>query len=260
MLGQPEDSQIDNNCRDVLANLLLSCCAVEVSRKGTSTPSKTKKGEWDDGLEKTIERTVEAPGLPVLQKLAKGNTLLSWDERTALALLVAFQEVRTPASLQRTIDHTKAMTERLLRDVRAANPTQETIDLVGKDGKKNTVTLAEIEEFQADLEKKNSFGKAEIGDGASDGPISIFPANELHHALPARCPRGSLQAILPSFGCIRMLGLEPVLNRNDVEIRFPVSNSAFLTITHDLNFAEPLIRATEAKRAVTFEVSRLLNL
>ena len=41
-------------------------------------------------------RTVEAPGLQVLQKLAQGNTRLNWDERAALALLVAFPKVRTP--------------------------------------------------------------------------------------------------------------------------------------------------------------------
>jgi hypothetical protein len=113
------------------------------------------------------------PGLPVLQKLAKNNTRLNWDERTAVALLVAFQEVRTPASLQRTIDYTKAMTERLLREVRAANPTQKTIDLVGKDGKKNTVTLAEIEESQADLEKKNSFEKLRLAMGPAMDYINI---------------------------------------------------------------------------------------
>jgi hypothetical protein len=126
---------------------------------------KNEKGEWDDSLEEIIGRAIETPGLPVLQKLAKGNTRLNWDERAALALLVAFQEVRTPSSFQRTIDYTKAMTERLLREVRAANSTQKTIDLVNKDGKKNTVTLAEIEESQADLEKENSFEKLKLAMG-----------------------------------------------------------------------------------------------
>jgi len=209
---------------------------------------ENEKGEWDDSLEKIIERTVESPGLPVLHKLAKGNTRLNWDERTALALLVAFQEVRTPASLQRTIDYTKAMTERLLRDVRAANPTQETIDLVGKDGKKNSVTLAEIEESQADLEKKNSFEKLRLAMG---------PAMELYQyyrqmKFTVHYPLGAQRFITSDTPVIRVYshtGYGTGLNRNDVELRFPVSNSAFLTITHDLKFAEELIRATEAKRA-----------
>jgi len=39
------------------------------------------------------------------------------------------------------------------------------------------------------------------------------------------------------------------LNHNDVEIRFPVSSGALLTITHDLKFAEQLVKTTETKRA-----------
>jgi len=213
---------------------------------------KNKKGEWDDSLEEIIGRKVEAPGLPVLQKLAKGNTRLNWDERTALALLVALQEVRTPASLQRTIDYTKAMTERLLREIRDADPTQKTIDLVGEDGKKSTVTLAEIEESQADLEKKNSLEKLRLAMG---------PAMELHQyyrqmKFTIHYPLGGQRFITTDTPVIRVYsrtGYGTGLNRNDVEVRFPVSNSAFLTITHDLKFAEQLIGATAAKRA------RLLN-
>jgi len=213
---------------------------------------KNEKGEWDDSLEEIIGRTVEAPGLPVLQKLAKGNTRLNWDERTALALLVALQEVRTPASLQRTIDYTKAMTERLLREIRHADPTQKTIDLVGEDGKKSTVTLAEIEESQADLEKKNSLEKLRLAMG---------PAMELHQyyrqmKFTMHYPLGGQRFIISDTPVIRVYshtGDGTGLNRNDVEVRFPVSNSAFLTITHDLKFAEQLIGATAAKRA------RLLN-
>jgi len=213
---------------------------------------KNEKGEWDDSLEEIIGRTVEAPGLPVLQKLAKGNTRLNWDERTALALLVALQEVRTPASLQRTIDYTKAMTERLLREIRDADPTQKTIDLVDEDGKKSTVTLAEIEESQADLEKKNSLEKLRLAMG---------PAMELHQyyrqmKFTMHYPLGGQRFITSDTPVIRVylhIGYGTGLNRNDVEVRFPVSNSAFLTITHDLKFAEQLIGATAAKRA------RLLN-
>lgn len=213
---------------------------------------KNEEGDWDDSLEKLIERTIESPGLPVLQKLAKGNTRLNWDERTAVALLVAFQEVRTPASLQRTIDYTKAMTERLLRDVRAANPMQKTIDLVGKDGKKNTVTLVEIEESQAGLEKKNSLQKLRLAMG---------PALELYQhyrqmKFTMHYPLGAQRFITSDTPVIRVyshVGYGTGLNRNDVEIRFPVSNSAFLTITHDLKFVEQLTRASEAKRAKLLE-------
>lgn len=209
---------------------------------------KNEMGEWDDSLEEVIERTVETPGLPVLQKLSKGNTRLNWDERTALAMLVAFQEVRTPTSLQRTIDYTKVMTEKLLREVRAANPTQKTIDLVGKDGRKNTVTLAEIEESQADLEKENSFDKLKLAMG---------PAMQLYQyyrqmKFTMYYPLGTQRFVTTDNPVIRVYSNSKHgagLNRNDVEIRFPVSSGAFLTVTHDLKFTEQLIKATEAKRA-----------
>ena len=209
---------------------------------------KNEKGEWDDSLEEIIERMAETPGLLVLQKLSKRNTRLSWDERTALALLVAFQEVRTPASFQRAIDHTKVMTEKILYEVRAANPAQKTIDLIGKDGRKNTVTLAEIEESQADLERENSLEKLKLGMG---------PAMDLYRyyrqmKFTMYYPKGGKRFITTDTPVIRVysrLGHGAGLNRNDVEIRFPVSSSAFLTITHDLKFAEQLIKATEATRA-----------
>ncbi len=213
---------------------------------------KNEKGEWNDSLEEIIGRTVETPGLPVIKKLAKGNTRLNWDERTALALLVAFQEVRTPASLQRTIDYTKAMTERLLREIRAANPTQTTIDLVGKDGMKNMVTLAEIEESQADLEKENSFDKLKLAMG---------PAMDLYRyyrrmKFTMYYPLGAQRFVTTDNPVIRVYShgrYGTGLNRNDVEIRFPVSCGAFLTITHDLKFAQQLIRATEAEQAKLLE-------
>jgi Protein of unknown function (DUF4238) len=38
-------------------------------------------GTWDDSLEELIGKTVEDPGVPVIQKLASGRTRLSWTER-----------------------------------------------------------------------------------------------------------------------------------------------------------------------------------
>ncbi|MFZ1084360.1 MAG: DUF4238 domain-containing protein [Terracidiphilus sp.] len=209
---------------------------------------KNEKGEWDDSLEEIIGRTVETPGLPVLQKLANGKTRLKWEDRTALAMLVAFQEVRTPASIQRTIDYTKAMTERLLREVRAANPLQMTIDLVGKDGKGNAVTLAEMEKSQADLENENSLEKLKLAMGPAMNLYQYYRQMKftVYYSL------GHQKFITTDTPVIRVYshgGYGTGINRNDVEIRFPISSNAFLTITHDLKLADLLIRATEAERA-----------
>lgn len=209
---------------------------------------KNDDGEWDDSLEHMIERTVETPGLPVLKKLANGKTRLNWPDRTALAVLVAIQEMRTPASRTRAIDHMKALTEKILSEVRESNPTQETIDIVGKDGKKSTITLRELEESQADLEKDTSFDALKL---------TIGPAMELyqyyrHMRYTVYYSVGDERFVTTDTPVIRVFsasrGYGAGINRNDVEIRFPLSSKAFLTITHDLKFEEQLMRATGTKR------------
>jgi hypothetical protein len=210
---------------------------------------KNEDGEWDDSLEETIERTIETPGLPILKKLAKGDTRLNWGERTTLALLVAMQEMRTPASRQKALDASRAMSEKILREVRAANPTQKTIDLIGKDGKSHTVTLEEIEESQADLERETSFARLKL---------TMGPAMELYlyykqMKFTVYYPLGTERFITTDTPVIRVFPHNRThgtgINRNDVEIRFPISSNAFLTITHDLKLAEQMIKATETKRA-----------
>jgi hypothetical protein len=62
---------------------------------------KKEDGTWDDSIEELIGSTVEAPGLPVIQKLASGKTRLTWQERDRVSLLIAFQEMRTPSARER---------------------------------------------------------------------------------------------------------------------------------------------------------------
>jgi hypothetical protein len=63
--------------------------------------------------------------------------------------------------------------------------------------------------------------------------------------------RGSQKFITTDSPVIRVYldgGYGAGLNRKDVEIRFPVSSGAFLTMTHDLKLAEQLTGATGSKR------------
>jgi hypothetical protein len=105
---------------------------------------KNADGTWDDSLESMIERFIEVPGLAVIKKLSSGKTRLKWDERQAISLFVAFQEMRTPAARQRARVLSKTFNDRLLHDIRAANPEQTSIGLIGRTGKANNVTLDEI--------------------------------------------------------------------------------------------------------------------
>jgi hypothetical protein len=117
---------------------------------------KTEDGQWDDSLEHLIEKAVESPGLPVVKKLSEGKTRLNWQDRQALSLLVAFQEMRTPAARQQARSATKALTDRILQEVKAANPEQKSIELIGKSGGSSTATLEEIAASQDDLENDHS--------------------------------------------------------------------------------------------------------
>jgi len=209
---------------------------------------KKEGGEWDDSLEEMIERTVESPGLPVLKQLSNGQTRLKWSERTSLALLVAFQEMRTPASRQRAIDASRIMSEKILQEVREGNPEQKTIDLIGKDGESYTVTLDEIAASQADLEKDTSFERLKL---------TLGPAMELyqyyrHMKFTMYYPSGIGRFITTDTPVVRVFSgsreLGTGINRSDVEIRFPLSSKAFLTITHDPTLTEQLARANESRR------------
>ena len=53
-------------------------------------------GTLDDTVEAFLNDKVESPAIAVVRKLANSNDQPSWDERTALARWISFQEFRTP--------------------------------------------------------------------------------------------------------------------------------------------------------------------
>jgi hypothetical protein len=156
--------------------------------------------------------------------------------------------MRTPAARQRTIDYTKAMTEKILRDVKQANPMQTTIGLVGRDGKSNNVTLKEMEESQADLEREGSLERLKLSMGPALELCDYYKQMKFTMYYPLGNERflTTDNPVIRVFSSNRAFGAG--INRKDIQIRFPVSSSAFLTITHDLILAEKLIRATEVQR------------
>ena len=96
---------------------------------------RKEDGTWDDSVKKLIGSEVEAPpGLPVIQKLASGKTRLTWQERNRVALLIAFQEMRTPTARERARAFSRILNERVLREIKAANPDQNSFEVGGKHG------------------------------------------------------------------------------------------------------------------------------
>jgi len=209
---------------------------------------KNPDGSWDDRLEHTIDQSIESPGLPIVKKLASGRTRLNWDERNKLAMLMAFQEARTPATRARVRENMNAFQERLLGDVWAANPNQKTIDLVGKNGKSVTVTLDEMTASHTKLvTDDHCFEIHRLMMGHAFRLAGIFERMKItvYFATDA-------DFVTTDTPVIRVFTSELPLGygmqRPDIEVGFPLSRRAFLTLTHDMKLVERIRNADERTR------------
>jgi Protein of unknown function (DUF4238) len=213
---------------------------------------RKENGTWDDSLEQLMASTVEEPGLSVIQKLVTGKTRLTWDERDAITLLLAIQEMRTPSARERARVTSKIFNERIIGEIKAANPDQTSVDIAVKSGRKS-VTLDEMleaHEILCDDHAKEIhrilFDAAfKIRDFYRHMKFTVFYAMGKHDFVTTDTP------VIRVFYSSEPLGTG--MNRRDIEVRFPLSRRAFLTLTHDLPFVETLMRLSENKR------SRLLD-
>ncbi len=201
---------------------------------------KRDDGSWDDTFESLIGRTVEDPGLPVIQKLASGSTRLGWQDRERIALLIAFQEMRTPSARARARAFSKVLYERVAHDIKAANPDQKSIQIAGESGKTSTVTLDEMAKVHEEMCDDHSM---EIHRSLTRA------ANKLSEHLKfmkftVHYPIGNEEFITTDTPVIRVFRnpapLGTGINRSDVEIRFPLSRKSFLTLTHDVTLIDLL--------------------
>jgi len=209
---------------------------------------KKEDGTWDDSVEKLIGSEVEAPGLPVIQKLASGKTRLTWQERNRVALLIAFQEMRTPTARERARAFSRILNERVLREIKAADPDQNSFEIGGKHGT-STVTLGDMIKAHETICDDHSM---EIHRSLMGSAIKLSD-HYRYMRFTVHYPSGKAEFITTDSPVIRVFsGTESLgtgINRSDVEIRFPLSRKAFLTLTHDLRLVENLERADSAKRS-----------
>jgi hypothetical protein len=203
-------------------------------------------GSWDDSLEDLIGRTVEEPGLQVIKKLTSGKTKIDAAEREALALLVAYQQMRTPAARKRLRAMSQMMTDRVLHEIRIADPTQTSVKLLdGKGERESDVTLDEI--TAANEELLDDHAKAIH----SLSVPTIFDMRQIFTRMKWTIyrPYGESSFMTSDNPVIRVfhsgLGSGAGLNRMDVEVRFPLSRKALLTFTHDRPLVEVLLRSSE---------------
>lgn len=206
-------------------------------------------GSWDDTQEELIERTIEKPGLPVIKKLSSGNTRLTWEERRALSLYIAFQEYRTPAAREHSRAMSRLLNDRILHDVLTADPSQTSVGLVGRDGQSTQVSLEEIVQAHNVLCDDHA---RQIHTSQVESAFLVQPMYE-QMKWTVFYATGEAQFITTDTPVIRVFyGTKSGgtgLNRTDVEVRFPVSASAFMTITHDVPRAHALMKATDRKRS-----------
>lgn len=206
-------------------------------------------GTWDDSIETLIGQTVEGPGLPVIQKLASGNTRLSWQDRNRISLLIAFQEMRTPSARERTRTFSRALHERVTHDIKASNPHQNSVQIVGESGKTGTVTLDEMIEVHDEICDDHSMEihRTLMGAALKLSDFLRYMKFTVHY------PTGNEEFVTTDTPVIRVfrspVPLGTGINRSDVEIRFPLSRRAFLVLTHDAKLMELLERASGAKRS-----------
>ncbi len=204
-------------------------------------------GSWDDSLEMLLGEAVESPGLPVLQKLASGKTRLTWLERERLALLMAFQETRTPAAREKARELSKLLNDRIISEVRSGNPEQKSIKLWGESGVLD-VTLEQMIKDQEVLCDDHVMEIHRMMAGAALKLAKVYK----HMKFTVLFPIGEEEFITSDTPVIRVFPGGPSvgagLDRPNVEVRFPLSRRAFLILTHDVAFAEKLIKATAGQR------------
>ncbi len=209
---------------------------------------KKEDGTWDDSIETLIASTVEDPGLPVIQMLTSGKTRLTWQDRDRVSLFIAFQEMRTPSARERARTFSRILKDRVSHDIRAADPHQNSVEIVGKSGT-GTVTLDEMIKVHEEICDDHSMEIHRSLWGVATKLSECYR----YMKFTVYYPTGNEEFITTDTPVIRVFrGTEQLgtgINRSDVEIRFPLSRKAFLTLTHDLKLADALGRASGAERS-----------
>jgi Protein of unknown function (DUF4238) len=211
---------------------------------------KRPDGTWDDFPEQFIANHIEGPGLPVLRRLSEGSTDITWEERSAFALLLSLQQFRVP-SFRRVIENLNhELLSRLVtlyeaeaegrREVPVILQTRRGEARFTLDGLKAELEQSRNEPGRQSLETfiKLAFGSVPL--------IYDYMKWTVYHA------SGQTRFITSDCPVIWLFHGGPSghasLSRCDVEVRFPLSRKAMLSLTHDAALMEKLEKATKKER------------
>ena len=127
------------------------------------------------------------------------------------------------------------LNERVFHDVKAADPGQNTIELIGKSGKPITVSFEEMTNTHEDICDDNSIqihrplisSALKLTECYQHMKFTVYYRSEDTEFVTTDTP------VIRVFHNVEAAPLGTGIDRRDVEIRFPLSRKAFLTLTHD---------------------------
>ena len=207
-------------------------------------------GTWNDRAETFFAERIEAPGLPVLRRLASGNTRLNWDERNTLSLLLALQEFRVPSYRREMARLQHEMISQIVSDYEANAAKFGYTGRVRMQAGE-TSTAVSIERLRAELEESsNEYDRSNLALLFS----AAYQMSEIysHMKWTVFYSDGEERFMTSDSPVIRLFnsgkGGFAGLLRPDVEVRFPLSRSAMLSLTHDVTLIERALRCSDKER------------
>ena len=197
---------------------------------------KKLDGTWDDTLEEFLANEIEGPGIELIRRLATRNLTLTWKERERLALLLAFQEFRVPFMRHFHDEMFRRILDSLQEDLGTkveSNLRLRAFLQFSQSISEITVTPDSIQsELQKIAEEPARFSRESMTHQAMDFMrIYRYMRWEIRYAI------GGERFVTSDCPVMRVFankGEKSIsLLRTDVEIRFPLSGTTMLVLTHD---------------------------
>lgn len=207
---------------------------------------KMPDGTWNDGAEKFFADKIENPGLPVLKKLAEGRTRLNLFERNNLALLLAVQEFRVPFHRREFSRLSLELSKNIVQAYDAITDRRHltgyfTLQTGPEPVRVAIDTLRNELDASSDVNQKKMMAilfrtACSLAEIYRHMKWTVYYATDDLAFATSDCPVISTFQQPKGFAA---------LMRADVEVRFPLSRKAMLTLTHDMPFLEQIAHATK---------------
>jgi len=200
-------------------------------------------GSLDFSLEMMIESQIETPGLPIIRKLACGNTHLDVTERGRLARLIALQHVRVPYEREFLDRQNKENLEGYLEDMdlaaarvgRPVNAIDVAVSPTAEFPKENSwvrITRAFVENELAAIAADPGKPSREVFFNIADGVGEIFAQMEWTVGYALGCSRFVTSDRPVVMGGKNGAGAQIGITNSNCEITFPLSSTAVLQMRH----------------------------